>query len=379
MRSFVVSKDATTAMRTLFLPLTALILLTMAACTPKQETVSPVYKPITEAVYASGHVKPRDEHRLYAQTDGVISDRPVREGDIVKAGQLLFRISSEEQDLRIGNQNEALRTAELNLGANSPVLAELNSALASAQAKCANDSLNFARYDRLFKANACTRADYDRAQLSYSTSRNELSAARQRIESRRSQLKLEVDNARTNLRLSQTGKGYYLVQALSEGKIYDLFKEPGELVRKGDALALLGKPGDFYLEISIDELDIAKVRVGQPVEVVMEGLGKEPVKAHVSHIHPAMNSSSRSFDVEVEFDALPTGLYANLTAEANIIITRKERALVIPRKLLLGADSVLVQPASGDPVKQQIKTGIQNLEWVEVTGGLEENTKLVIE
>lgn len=364
-------------MRTFFLPLVALALVVAAGCKQKQTTVSPVYKPVTEAVYASGHIKPRDEHRLFAQTDGLISARPVHEGDIVKAGQLLYRISSEEQDLRIGNQNEALRLAELNLGANSPVLAELTASLASARAKLANDSINFARYDRLFKANACTRADYDRAQLTFNTSRNELAAAQQRFESRKTQLKMELDNARTNLRLSQTGKGYYLVQALGDGKIYDLFKEPGELVRRGDALALVGKPDNFYLEVSVDELDIYKIKIGQEVEIKVDGLGGTMVKGHVSRIAPAMTSSSRSFEVEVEFDTNPTGLYANLTAEANIIISRKERALVIPRKLLIGADSVLVKPASGDPVKQKVQTGIQNLEWVEVTGGLSENAQLV--
>ena len=62
------------------------------ACSSDEEGTTPAVKELTEAVYASGNVYPRNEYKLYAQGDGVLVQQLVSEGDSVGNNQLLLSL-----------------------------------------------------------------------------------------------------------------------------------------------------------------------------------------------------------------------------------------------------------------------------------------------
>ena len=70
------------------------------SCQQKSETASPTYKSLTEAVYASGNVFPKNEYKVVANADGYLQQQLVNEGDVTKANQLLFSLESLSQDAR---------------------------------------------------------------------------------------------------------------------------------------------------------------------------------------------------------------------------------------------------------------------------------------
>ena len=79
-----------------------------------------------------------------------------------------------------------------------------------------------------------------------------------------------------------------------------------------------------------------------------------------------MNERTRSFTVEASFVTIPPALYPNLTTEANIVIQRKENALIIPREYLVDGNSVLTE----DEEKVPVKTGLKDYQKVEILDGL---------
>ena len=72
-----------------------------------------------------------------------------------------------------------------------------------------------------------------------------------------------------------------------------------------------------------------------------------------------------------------SSLYSGLGAEGNIIIQRKESALVIPKGLLLPGDSVLVS-VEGNEKKVKVTSGIATLDEVEILSGLDTSAELVV-
>ena len=62
----------------------------LVSCQQKSETASPTYKSLTEAVYASGNVFPKNEYKVVANADGYLQQQLVNEGDVTKTNQLLF-------------------------------------------------------------------------------------------------------------------------------------------------------------------------------------------------------------------------------------------------------------------------------------------------
>jgi multidrug resistance efflux pump len=347
-----------------------------SGCSGKREGARPQYRALTESVYASGRVQPRHEYKVFATVDGYLVRRRVDEGDTVRAGEPLFDLESEKQNIVVRNARANYRTAAANAAATSPVLEELAAALQSARARMQNDSVNFVRYRNLYEQNATSRMEYDRAALAYRTSCNDYKVLASRYRNTQTSLADNLRNARTQYQLDAEVQSDYQVRSRIDGKVYELYREEGELVKRGEPVALLGDPSGVYLKLGIDELDIHKVQRGQSVLVKLDSYPDRVFGAVVEKIYPMLNARDRTFAADARFtDTLP-GTYAGLTAEANIVIRRSPRALSIPRAYLVGADSVAVE-RDGEVRTLRIRKGVQNMEYVEVLAGLDATDVLV--
>jgi multidrug efflux pump subunit AcrA (membrane-fusion protein) len=138
-------------------------------------------------------------------------------------------------------------------------------------------------------------------------------------------------------------------------------------------LAILGRAGEFILELQVDEYDIVTIQKGQRVLVTLDSFKETVFEAIVAKIHPIMDAKSKTFTVEAEFTTAPPGLFPNLSLEANILIQVHPNALVIPRNLLWGQNQVLTE--DGDTLT--VVLGIKTYEFVEILGGLKEKTGLI--
>jgi HlyD family secretion protein len=362
----------------LLLPASLLLLGILSACKKQQQTVTPVYKPMVEAVYASGSVVPRNQYQVFALADGYLIEKAVEEGQEVKSNQVLFSIDNQIQGIKLQNALENYRLAQQNYGADSPELNELEANLQSAKAKFQNDSINYIRYKNLLASNATTLVVHDQAYLNYQTSRNDYYALKRRYQSRRSQLLNALQQAESQYKLASEENSYYSVRSGMDGLVYEIYKEQGELIRKGEPIAMLGEKEKYVLKLAVDELDISKVKVGQEVDVVIDAMRDKILKAKIEKIYPILNKKDQSFTVDAVLDEPMDGLYAGLTLEGNIIIRKKDKALTIPKSALVGKDSVRVQREKGTELVK-IRKGAENLEMVEVLGGISSEDILIIE
>lgn len=349
---------------------------TLASCKKNADITKPEYRALTETVYASGNIVPRKEYKVFAMADGYVTAKLVSEGSTVNAGDVLFRIDNDEQAARMNAARDVYRTAQSNYNASSPALAEAESALRSAQSKFATDSMQFARVNDLFTSKAMTQADFDRAKLSFQVAQNDFAAAKQRYERTKRQLFVEMQNAESQFKVSAKQESNALVKSRINGMVYEIYRQDGEAVRRNDQLALLGDAKEVFVRLSVDELDIRKVQIGQEVLVKIDMYGEQPFKARVEKVYPMLTKQDQSFRVDAAFvDTLPS-MFSGVTVEANIIIARKEKALVIPKTLVLKGDSVLVKTNNGEE-KVKIRKGAENFDFIEVLGGLDENTQLI--
>jgi len=357
-------------------PLLLLTLATVFSSCKKVQTTTPQVRPIVEAVYASGKVLPAGNHQVYAQADGVLVAQLVTEGATVARNQPLFRIESTSQQARLTGADVALQQAQANLRGDSPVLREMETQIASLRARVADDSTNYVRYQNLWRQNATARVNLDRAVLAYQTSRNDLAAAQERLRRTLNQLRVDLANAQTAARVNATETGNTVVRSDVDGTVFDIFRKQGESIRRGEPLASLGG-GGFYLQLWIDEQDVARVSPGQEVLVQLDLYRNRTFRAKITKLYPTLNPENQSVRADAQFVEVPPKLVANAFAEANIVISKKDAALTIPKSLVLN-DSVLVQSAEGKPQKVAIRKGIETTDYVEVLGGLTKETQLIV-
>jgi multidrug efflux pump subunit AcrA (membrane-fusion protein) len=351
-------------------------LLFLAACKRSPDGTSPTYRELTEAVYASGNVYPRNEYTVTADATGTIQQRLVNEGDSIQKNQLLFVLDNATEAARQQAAANAYRQARANLSSNSPVLAELEAQERNARTRLANDSINYNRFKELYAQNATSRAELERAELNYTVSRNNLRAQQNTFRRSRDQIRLDVENNRSQLVTSEVAGRNTRVRSFVNGKVYEVYKEPGEVVRVGDQLALVGSGEQLYAQLSVDESDFGRLRIGQEVVLKADVYPDKVFKARISKVYPKLNRTDQSFRADAEFVGERPASYYGLTVEANIIISQNKHVLTIPKSYVIGNDSIWVEQ-DGKQQKVKFQKGAENFDLVEVKGGLTDKSKII--
>jgi HlyD family secretion protein len=345
------------------------------SCRNSNNVITPKVKPLLEAVYASGYVVSENEYQVISQVEGDLGEVLAKEGDSIAAGGVLFKIESEQQASRNKAAREAYAIAVKNYEEGSPVLNELKSLKEGSRTKLTYDSINFVRYENLLKSNATSKAEYDRAKLVYENSRTDYALQRSRYQKVLNQVYLDFQNAKSQLQIAQNESGKYAVQSDIVGKVYRINKEKGELVRRSEVLAVVGG-NSYYLKLTIDELDIQRVAVGQQVLIKVDAYPDQIFKAQVAKIYPMVNQQQQSIRVDATLlDKLP-GAFTGLAVEANIIIRQKDSALVIPKSALLKGDSLQIK--TGEGIKRiKVVTGIKTFDEVEIIDGITDKSEII--
>lgn len=361
-------------MTRLYLPLAGLLLI--AGCS-NNNSVHPQRKNIIETVYASGKIMADSEYTVFALNPGTVIKKLVKEGDHVKKGQVIYVVNNTAPAAKLDAANSSYQNAQQNLSANSRVLSDLKLSMQNADIKFSNDSLQYARLKTLWTQNIGTKSALDNAEVQYRTSLNDKRSAREKYYSTVNDLTVSLKNAQSQLAGAQNDLSNYIIRAESPGTVYQMMKEKGEAVKANDQLALLGKSAERIIRLAVDQQDIDRVKVGQEVLLKTDATGDKIFKAKVIRIYPAMNEADQTFRVDAQFTGGDDQPYIHTSVEANIIIQRKQQALVIPNRALIGSDSVKVKQ-DGKTKNIVIKTGIHTLDETEVLSGLDEQSEVII-
>jgi HlyD family secretion protein len=349
----------------------------LLSCSKKEDGIKPTLKPVMEAVYASGFVVSKDEYEITAQVEGYVVEKIVEDGDVVKKGDPLYVIDSDQQSARNRIAHETFDLASKNYKSDSPVLSELKAALEASQTKMKFDSANFVRYSNLLKENATSKAEFDRIKLAYDNSRNEFTLQKSRYEKTKNQLSLEYENARNNLVIASNEAGRYIIRSQADGMVFMTTKDKGEYMRRSEVVAVVGRQGTHFIQLNVDELDVQKVKAGQEALVKIDAYPNKVFKTVVSKVYPMVDRKQQAVRVDAELkEALP-GSFSGLALEANIIIRKKDAAIVIPKSSLLPGDSVRIKTDDGEMLIK-VKKGIETLDEVEIIDGLD-TSKLIVQ
>lgn len=348
-------------------------LLSLQSCSKKSENVQAKRMDIHEAVYAAGNIYPQNEYKVFSNADGNVLELLVEEGDTVELNQILMKVDRDAQLARAVGSENIYAIANKNVSNNSPVLIEYEAALQTISLKYKNDSTNYARFQNLYKQEATSKVELEKAQLNYLASKNEYQAKKKGFERLKNQLKVEFENAQTQYKLNAKDADNYILKSMMKGRVYELYKEQGEMVRRNEAVALIGDLNTPMVRLTVDELDLPKIKIGQEVLIHIDMYNDKVFRARVSKIYPKLNKLDQSFRVDAQFtDSLIPNLYG-LSLEGNIMVAEKRNALCIPKTYLVSKDSLWVE-VNGEKSLQKVKTGIADFDFVEIVEGINEQS-----
>jgi HlyD family secretion protein len=348
-----------------------LLAVTAVACKKKQETTQAIVQDITHSVYASGVVKSDNQYQVFATVNGLVQKILVEEGDAVKKGDPIMRI--ENQAAILNTESARISADYASEAANADKLNELKINIDLARIKVQNDSGLLERQKNLWSQQIGTRYELEQRELAYQNSLTAYKGAVLRYNDLQRQIRFNAQQARKNLQISTTTAKDFTITSETNGKVYSILKEQGEIVNPSMPVAIIGDDTNFKLELQIDEYDIAKIRLGQKVLIRMDSYKDEVFEAEINKINSIMNERSKSFLVEAIFTKAPPALFPNLTAEANIIIETKQNALSIPRSYLLDDEHVLLE----NKEKRKVVVGLKDYQRVEILQGISKDDVLL--
>ncbi len=332
-------------------------------------------RPLVQRVVASGEVGNQSVAQVGSEITGVVTERYVREGDSVQAGQLLLRLQDDEQRARLAEAEAALRQLTDSLRP------QAEAALREARHNHAQALREYQRREALRQRQLLSLEQLEQARriersLRVALERAELAAAALAPGGSEQQvLEQRLQAARANLAKTR-------IHAQVAGTVQNRAVEPGDLVQPGRTLLQIARADSREIILPLDEKNIAALALGQPAQVAADAYPEQWLAARVSFIAPNVDSSRGTLDVHLELLEAADFLRYGMTVSVNIETARREQALVLANDALLqrqGRQAQVQRVRDGRVEALSVRLGLQGDSHSEVLDGLAEGDLLLAE
>ncbi|MFZ4629542.1 MAG: efflux RND transporter periplasmic adaptor subunit [Blastocatellia bacterium] len=272
------------------------------------KTEEVVESKIEDRYEASGTVRSKTSSDLSAKVMGVVTAVRVREGERVRAGQVLVEIENQEARAALGKAQAGLREAQAGIQE-----VEQNAQAAQAARRAAEAGRELAqatlqRYQGLHERKSVSDQEFDEVKARARVAEAELERANrmvQVVEARRTMVTAKIEQARADVAAAEVVAGYARVAAPFAGVVTARHVEVGTLASPGVPLLTVEETGNYRLEVAIDELRMGQISRETPVKVQIDALGLGEMAGQVVEIVPATDPATRTYTVKVTLPIEP--------------------------------------------------------------------------
>ena len=320
----------------LFLPLIILVFLSCNQEPPKKgekgasshlvEAVAVTKTNIAVVHTRTGSLRARHEVKIFTQEEGRIVSLPFYEGDHVKKGDIIARL------------DDKLLRAELN----------------RAQASRHKASENIKRMRDL--------------------SKKQLASAEQLTSS-----ETEYEVAKADEEILSTRLSYTTITAPFDGVVTNRLTQPGNIADRYSHLLTIADMSSLHTEVSISELLLPLLKVGDKALVRIDALGSTNFEGHILRIHPSLDPATRLGTIEVELNPVPKGAAPGQLCRVKLE-TQNVPRLLIPFRALrqdLAGEYVFIVTPENKAQRVAIVSGQRIDEQIEILEGLQEGQNVI--
>jgi len=337
----------------------------------------------------SGQVQPMTTIQLSPQEGGIVQEIVIEEGSLVKAGDVILRLSNDNLDLQILNSESELAEKE-NILRNTLIAMEqqrLNLRQESLQLEIEVKKL-LRRYEQnrsLYEEKLISREEYLVAKEDYELAAGRLELVKERAEQdslyrsvQVSQMEESLRNMRINMHMIRKRKDNLMIKSPIDGELGLLDVVLGQAIASGTKIGQINELGSYKIEAQIDEHYIDRVTAG--LEATFERQN-EAYDAVIRKVYPEVRDGKFKADFKFSGEQ-PANIRTGQTYYLNLQLGQPEKAIIIPRGTFYqntgGKWIYVVSPDGGKAVKREIRIGRQNPQFFEVLEGLEAGERVII-
>lgn len=389
----------------------------------KVATEKAARRTIIETVNASGKIYPEVEVKISPDISGEITELNVEEGDSVKKGQVLARIYADIYALQRDEAASRVSQSEATAANSEEAMGGLKASLD--QAKQAYD-----RNKKLYDDKVISKAEFEQYETSYRSAQANYNAAQQNLKSLKEGIKTtQTELSSANKNLSRTTLTSPMDGVISSLKVKEGERVAGNSFTLGTEMMTVSDMSVLEARVDVGENDIVKIAIGDSADIEVDAYNNRKFKGVVTKIASSTTTASTTsndvtnYEVRIRLDKESYKDLANrrfpfrpgMNASADIKTKRKDNILSVPitavnarvkgsdksiadkqnenKKMKENTDQskdetnvasdeleevVFVLQKDGKVKKVTVKTGIQDMNYIEITNGINEGDEVVI-
>jgi HlyD family secretion protein len=250
---------------------------------------------IIETVSASGKVQPEVEVKLSAEVSGEVVELHVKEGDVVKKGQLLCKV---RPDVLQSGYDRAVAS----LNSQRASLASTQQQLKQSEANFANTEAKYKRNQELFSKKVISAAEFDAVKAEYMSAKASLESVRQNVVGAR----FGVDQSSAVVKEAGANLAKTTIYAPVDGVISKLSVELGDRIlgtsqMAGTEIMRISNLSSMEVSVDVNESDINRVTVGDLADIEVDAFQNQKFKGEVTEIASSSSVVGTSTDQVTNF------------------------------------------------------------------------------
>jgi HlyD family secretion protein len=246
--------------------------------TEKVTTEKASDKTVVETVTASGKIQPETEVKLSSEVSGEVVELKVKEGDIVKAGQLLCKVRPDV--LQSGYE----RTVA-SFNAQKASVAAAQQQLAQNQANFVNAEATYKRNVELFNKKVISASEFDAAKAAFLTAKANLASAKENVTG----AKFTLEQTGANVKEAGANLAKTTIYAPVDGVVSKLSIELGDRIlgtsqMAGTEIMRISNLSSMEVNVDVNENDITRVKVGDKASIEVDAFSDKKFRGVVTEI-----------------------------------------------------------------------------------------------
>ena len=311
---------------------------------------------IVKKTVATGSVVPRKEIEIKPQVSGIVEEIFILAGKKIKKGDVIARVKIIPDMVNLNNAESRVNRAKLNLE---------------------DARVAFERQSALFEKQVISKEEFQKANLTINSAKEEAEAADNNLELIRKGV-TKNSAAITNTLIRSTIDGMVLDAPVKEG--FSVIQ--ANTFNAGTTIGIVADMNDMIFQGKVDETEVGKIKEGMNIELTIGAIETEKFMAVLKYIAPKGLVENGAIQFEIKADVkLLEGQFirSGYSANANIVLEKRDSVLAIPEGLLkFNKDSAFVEVESLPQKfeKKFVKTGVSDGINIEIISGITKEDRI---
>ncbi len=321
---------------------------------------------LTSTVTGTGQIKPKTYVNIGATAFGRITHLYAKEGDHVRAGQVLATLESVQPSATVAAQAANITASRTDVNSFTAAEKTADANLLQAKADLQQKKFDIDRYQQLYDNKLVSKQDYDSRKAAYDVSAATVAqreAAQVQTKAQTAGARGKVDQAVASQRANFDALDKTISRAPFDGLVTNVPVREGETMvtgiqnAQGSTLMTVADMSVVTAEVKVDETDVVNVKMDQPVDVVVDALPGRVFKGHVTEVGDQAllrttgiatsqsttgTEEAKDFKVVVTLDQIAgqnnDDLRPGLSATAKIRTAQANSTVVLPLAALVSRD-----------------------------------------